>query len=213
MGKSKKFKPKKQYTPQGKKKLFSPGALVAIFIGFVMVSSTLGFIASYTTGGGTGAKVPYGEYTFTQTQRGYALVLDDVELEFSYFPESLTHIQISDDIVSTLKNSKQVIVTYDPSSSINGSAGLIQYNLEQVYDKVFDSFASRALINNTAYPQIPQADCSDATEFVPVLVWELGNESRMIKDGNCIHAQALSDFDAIRLHDKLLYLMIGVMQE
>jgi len=213
MGKNRKFKPKRQYIPNGKKKLVSPAALVAVFIGFVMVSSTLGFIAAYTTGGGTGAKVPYGEYTFSQTPRGYALELDDVELEFSYFPESLTHIKIPNDIVNTLKNSKQIIVTYDASSSINGSAGLIQYNLEQVYDKVFKSFVTRALINNTAYPQIQQADCSDATEFVPVLVWELGNESRMYKEGNCIHAQALSDFDAIRLHDKLLYRMIGVMQE
>jgi len=211
MAKDTAYKPKRQYVPQDKKRMFSPAMLVAVFFGGIMVTSTLGFIGAYS--GGEAGSIVYGDYNFVRTQRGYGVTVNDVQLEFSYFPDVLKDIEISDDIVTLLGSTKSIIVTYDPESSLNQSAGLIQYNLEQLYDNALNSYAQRSVTNNTLFPSLSQATCADATQFVPVLILEEGNETKFVREGNCVHAIARYDQDAIRLHDRLAYRLLGVMSE
>jgi len=210
MVKQEAYKPKQQYKPQQKKKMFSPAILVAVFFGGIMVLSTVGFIGSY--GGGSAGDLVYGDFTFTQTQGGYVVKVNDVSLEFSYFPQALESINISDTIVNTIKTPRAIVMTYNPESKINQSAGLIQYNYEQIFDKVLGAYAQRSVTNNTLFETLDEADCSDATQFVPVLMWEHGNKTAIYQEGFCVHAVAANDFEAIRLADRLAYRLIGVME-
>lgn len=213
MAKKEAYKPKRQYIPKEKRKLFNPAILVAVFFGFVMVTSTIGFIASYSDPSANGEVILVGDHEFVRTQRGFGIVIDDVPLEFTYLPDSVASIELDQAIVDTLKQSKSIIVTYEPESPINGSAGLVQYNLEQLYDKVLGGYVQRSVINNTDYPTLSSADCSDATEFIPVLKFEFGNLTHFSREGNCIIATSTHDFDTIRLHDRLSYRLLGVTTE
>ena len=127
MAKEEAYKPKRQYHPNNKKKTNYAAWLVAIMFGGIMVTSTIGFIASYSTGGSTGESVLYGEHKLFRTQRGYGVTINDVPLEFSFLPDILESIPLDKDIITSLTNTEAVIITYDPESPINGSAGLVLY--------------------------------------------------------------------------------------
>ena len=202
------FKPKRQHNPTPKKRFFSPSVLVAIFFGLIMMTSTIGFIASYTSGSDAAT---YNGYRFIRTNQGFSVVVNEVELQFATLPDSLTNIPLDDQIVNRIRDAKSVTLTYDPQSQLNTTGGLIEYDLENILGQVLDIYVQRAVTNNTPFPSLLQADCSQATPFVPVISWDLGNESAFTLDKDCIRATARSDIDALRLSERLSYRLLGVM--
>ncbi|HLC84491.1 MAG TPA: hypothetical protein VJH22_01735 [Candidatus Nanoarchaeia archaeon] len=209
MVKEEAYRPKRQHNPTPKKRLFSPSTLIAIFFGLIMMTSTIGFIASYTSDGSD--TVTYNGFKFVRTNQGYSVVVNEQELLFGALPDSLTNILLDDQIVDRIRDAESVTLTYDPQSQINTTGGLIEYELENVLGQVLDIYVQRAVINNTPFPSLLQADCSQATVYVPVISWELGNESAFKLEGDCIRAIARSDIDALRLSERLSYRLLGVM--
>ncbi len=209
MVKEQAYRPKKHHVPAQKKRWISPSTLIAIFFGLIMMTSTIGFIASYTSDGSD--KVTYNGFKFIRTNQGFSVTINEQELLFGALPDSLTNIPLEDQIVNRIRDAESVTLTYDPLSQINTTGGLIEYDLENVLGQVLDIYVQRAVTNNTPFPSLLQADCSQATAFVPVISWELGNESTFKFDGDCIRATARSDIDALRLSERLSYRLLGVM--
>lgn len=204
------YKPKRQHKPQPKKRWVTPGILVGIFLGFLMVTSIFGFLGAYTSNG-SGGTLDYNGHTFQQTALGYTTTINDISLEFSYFPDSVAHLNVSQDIVDLIKSTKALTVTYDPVSPINQSAGLIQFNLEQLYDKALGIYVTRSLTDNSAFPTLANATCADATPYVPVILLEQGDVTQVSLEGSCIHMTAIGDQDLVRIHDLLAYRLLGVI--
>jgi len=211
MVKHKAYKPKNQHRPKKRKRLFSPGMLVGIVLGFLMVTSMFGFITAYTDQSQT--TLQYNEFRFEQTTRGFATDVDGQTLEFSYFPESVESISVDQQVIDKLKGVNALTLTYDPESEINQSAALVQYNLGSLYEEALDVYVTRALTNNTLFDSLPQADCEQATQFVPVVKLTKANQTRVSQQGNCILVEATSDVDMIRLQDRISYGLLGVIND
>ena len=59
---------------------------------------------------------------------------------------------------------------------------------------------------------IPVITCADATPTVPVLYFQRTNETKVYREGSCIILEAATDFDLLRLKDRILYGIFGVMK-
>lgn len=206
------YRPKRQHKPMQKKRFFSPGMMVGIFLGMLMVGSMFGFIASYTSGGDQNALV-YNGFKFTQTRYGYATEVEGTQFEFSYAPQSVEYINISKDIINALSSANAVVITYDDESMINQSGALVQFNLGQLYEEVLGAYVTRALVNNSRFDTMEQADCDSATQFVPVIKIVQGETTSVTRQGDCFIMSALNDLDMIRLQDRLSYGLVGVIKD
>ncbi|MBW3011228.1 hypothetical protein KY326_03350, partial [Candidatus Woesearchaeota archaeon] len=53
--------------------------------------------------------------------------------------------------------------------------------------------------------------CSDATQFIGVIEYSYGNETRVVNEDNCIRIIAKSDRELIKANDRLLYGLLGII--
>ena len=75
----------------------------------------------------------------------------------------------------------------------------------------FDVFTRNGFTNQTKY-NAPIITCSDATNFVPVIYFAKGNATKIYMEGSCVIAQAGNHADVIRLKDRLVYGILGIIQ-
>ena len=64
----------------------------------------------------------------------------------------------------------------------------------------------------TPQNNFPVLSCDDATEFVPVVYFKSGNFTKISLENNCILAEAAAHADVIRLKDRLVYGILGIIQ-
>ena len=84
----------------------------AIFVGVIMLMSVAGFVFSLNPSG-QGANFRYGGLIFKQSPEGfYTAELNGIRIDFLYRPEDLADIEVSPDILSKIKVSRSVRVTY-----------------------------------------------------------------------------------------------------
>jgi hypothetical protein len=51
-----------------------------------------------------------------------------------------------------------------------------------------------------------------SSAYVPVIYFKYGNSTRIDFDNNCIIAEASSNVDFVRVKDRMLYEMLGVVK-
>jgi len=77
----------KVHIKEGKKKT-NWALWITVALVFLMISSTLGFISLQTQG----TQLTYNGYDFVQTNQGYRTSIDDTQMTFQYFPDTIEHI-------------------------------------------------------------------------------------------------------------------------
>ncbi len=151
---------------KSKRKLF-----LSLFIVFIMVSSTLGFIYGFGQGGnGVSSSKKYNGYTFTQTQSGWSTYIPRLNSyqSFNYLPnevENIGSVNIESDFVYIVDN------------------GNIEYS-----NRLKNILTYSGIVSQTASfdkdSTLPLVDC---TSNFPVIV--LNKESQtteVYKENNCI---------------------------
>lgn len=186
--------------------------MVSIFIVAIMVLSTFGFILSYETGGG-GQKQEYKGHKLIITEQGTKTKINDKSLYFTYFPTQLEDINISTTLKDTLKSMKMITITYDPSAEWAGTMADIQYQAEQTIPEYTDIYIARGVTKAEGSDYtIPEITCKNATTGAPVLELIEGNATEITQKGNCIIATADSENDFYRIYERILYLLVGLME-
>ena len=59
---------------------------------------------------------------------------------------------------------------------------------------------------------MPIIACDDATPLIPVIYFVESNETKIYKQENCIIAEADTSVDVIRIKDRLLYGIHGIIR-
>jgi hypothetical protein len=203
----KKASPKKSSsaTKEEKKKFWMSIALITI-----MVSSVFG-VVFYGFSSGMPNRVEYGEYSFIPQGNVYLLNLDRQQLMFPYVPQELEHIDLSEDMIDTLRNSRQIILTSNYSSPAQADIANSQFFFKQTVDTARPStFVDIAF--TTEHEVVPQITCTNASSYVSVIVYELSDTTEVTHDNGCIviHGQGIGDF--IPLTTRLLYGLLGIMR-
>lgn len=92
--------------------------------------------------------------------------------------------------------------------------GGIQYSDDHLLYDIKKIYVQRGLINNTIYPELPQIDCSNATNAEPVLALIQTNDTTQVgarTEGSCVTIIGAFGDDFYRYNERIIYQILGVM--
>ncbi len=180
--------------------------LVTIFIVVLMVGSVMG----YMFGRDSGEVLKYNEYKFSRTNNKFILKVNKQDVAFDYFPSDVEDIEINPEILDKLSNKIEIDSTYDNNSKFKEGISVAQYDLDIYFDIVGIHFV-KGLTTENNYGLVI-IECEDATPNVPVLYFKESNETKVWIKDDCIIAEAKNEFDIIRIKDRLIYGLYGIIE-
>jgi hypothetical protein len=178
---------------------------MVVFIAVIMVSSVFGVIFyGYNQ---PSAKQEYNNYEFKQENLLWITEIDDNEFSFFYLPQEVENIQLPETTSTQLLNTYIIDMTSDEESMFNEEIALAEYTLAEDLAKI-DKYARIGLTANNSY-EIPVIQCNQ-TDY-PVVYFQK-SDSTGFSYGSCIMASAQQNYDILRLRDRLLYHILGIIQ-
>ena len=175
---------------------------VSLFIAFIMITSVIGYI--FGDSGQSTAR--YNGITFTLTSNGWKTVYQGRQYTFSFLPQDLKSINLSDSIV--LKDTLQLDVTYDYNSSFAQEIASSIFEFSEIAIQK-DAYLRQGFTSNIS-ENFPVITCETANEFVPVIYFTESNETKISSDGSCIIVESRDANGFLPLADKLAYNMLGI---
>ena len=183
--------------------------LMAWVIIVVMVLSVVGFVLVDT--GPSETKKRFGDYTFYRTREGWRSEIGGQEMFFNYVPDQVAQIAFDDKAKQILTTAVILAVSYDPNDRSAQIMGELQYYVEQLLNENGRVFVLRGLTNTSAYPVLPELSCRNASQNLPVIVFEHANSTQVIAKDWCMMVQAATSQDLFLLTDRVLFTVLGVL--
>lgn len=177
------------------------------FILLIMVGMSFSLFSGFS---GNAEKAKHNGITFTKFPDRWEAKISGQQAAFTFLPTDVEKIPISGDFAALLQSKPEIDITYDLNSPHNQSIALAQYQMGltlQAYDiYVRQGFTS----NNTFKMQVIK--CRDATQNVPVVYFKYANSTNIHVNGSCVIAEASANSDFIKVKDRLLYGILGVIK-
>ncbi len=180
------------------------GTVLVAFIAFIMISSVIGFLY-----GGEIDTFKYKDLKFKRTGIEWFTTINDKQLKFDYFPTEVEQINLSDEITTLLLNKPEIDTTSKINDTFSEEIALAQYNMALTLSSL-NIYARRGFTTNNTF-NLPIITCNDSTSAVPVIHFRQSNETKIILENNCIIAEARTNFDILRIKDRLLYSILGII--
>jgi hypothetical protein len=174
---------------------------------FLMLGTTFGVLQFGFAP--AGQAVRYNGIKFTQAQNAWLANVQGKQAAFTFLPEETENIFAFDDFSSKLQNRLEIDVTSDFNNTFRESIALAQYQMGLTMDQ-YNVFVRQGF--TTPQQQFPKITCNDASENVPVIYFRQSNTTQISSQGSCIIAEASSNADLIRVKDRLLYGILGVIE-
>lgn len=190
-------------------KIFNKRNIIGIIIVFVMVSSLLAVWQ--------GAYISldnYNDFRFkADSNNQISGKINDEWIQFNYHPTNLEKINVSEYVIPTLKNSKMVYITFEPNDKYIKDIELMRFQMNDFFVKEFNMYTFIGVTNNTdIYQALPFIDCSNATQFIPVLYIKSYNETKILNENNCIYLYASDGYEFGAVLDRIRYGLYDVMK-
>ena len=198
----------------------------AIILSVILISSTFAVIFYGIAPNNETKK--FNGFKFTQAAGSWQTPINNNQLFFNYLPEDVQSIALDPILADKLRSSPEI----DATSSINDSNGeaiaVAESQMEQILNQVSQIYLRRGFDTNTSYglPVIicnatksPEAIETGAagtpgtagTAAVPILYIRTGLETSIKQEGSCIVAQGQTAQDIIKLKDRILYGIYGIL--
>ena len=178
------------------------------FIVLIMIGTSFSFV--FFGFSGDSEKVKYNGITFVKFPDRWEAKINGANAAFSFLPSEVENIFNLNDSIKNLQNKIEIDVTYDLNSTFAQSIALAQYQMGLTLT-AFNLFVRKGLTMNNTYT-LPVITCADSSLNVPVVYFRHGNTTNIHLENNCVIAEASSNVDFIRVKDRLLYEMLGVMK-
>ena len=180
-------------------------AVWAIFIILIMTLSVIGFIfGEYGT-----TKKRYNGLTFKQLNNGWTVKVNNQQIFFNYLPADVESINLSQNIAQRLSDAKMFYTTQDPDTRNADIIAEVQYYFGQDAP-LLDIYVINGLTKNLTGNLI--ISCENSTQFVPVIEFREGNETKIYEENGCIIAMAQSPNEIYALKDRILYQIAKIMK-
>ncbi len=179
-----------------------------IFIVIIMIGTTFSFV--FFGFSGVDETVKYNGIKFVRLPDRWEAKINGITAAFSFSPKDVENIVLAQDISSLLSNKLEIDTTSDVNSSFKEPIALAQHQMGLVLSN-YNIFLRKGFSTNTSF-NLPIITCSNATSNVPVIYFKHGNITQVKAENNCVFAEASSDLDFLRLKDRILYGMLGVMK-
>ncbi|MGM5488914.1 MAG: hypothetical protein ACQESG_08295 [Nanobdellota archaeon] len=193
---------RKSTKKSNRKQLFF-GLLIII----LMVSSGFGIMFSgYSS---SAESYEYNGYSFSRTSQGFQTTVDGAPLKAYYLPQEVDYINVSDSIIQQLSNTRQIDVTSDPESIAAQEIATAQFYLTEIGASHLNAYVRNGFTKENQY-NISIITCGESQ--VPVLVYELANQTSITNQGSCIHMKGSGADSFMRMTTRLVYGVLGVIQ-
>ena len=179
-----------------------------LFIVLIMVGTSFSFV--FYGFSGDSEKVKYNDITFSKFPDRWEAKINDRKAAFTFLPSEVENIVAVDDSFKTLQNKLEIDATYDLNSTYKEAIALAQHQMGLTLS-AYDIYLRKGFTSNNTY-NLPVIKCNDATFNVPVVYFRQGNTTSIHDENNCIIAEASTNADFIKLKDRLLYGILGVMK-
>lgn len=182
--------------------------IMVFFMAFIMIGSVFGVIFfGYNQ---QENKVKYNKVEFIQKEDLWSARINSKEAVFNYLPTDVEDIEIEDDVSNRLAS----LVEIDPTSEINNSfkeyIALAQHQMILTLNN-FNIYVRSGFTAENEF-NMPIITCKDSTSEVPVVYFIESNQTKIYLENNCIIAEGNDGFDFLRIKDRLLYSLLGILE-
>jgi hypothetical protein len=191
---------------QKENKFLSIKNIMTILIVVLMVGSVIG----YMFGRNSEDSLDYNGYKFFRRNNKFILKIDKTELGFDYFPSNVEDINISTEILNKFSNKVEIDVTSNNNSKFKEGIAVAQYDIEQ-YLNTKGTYLVKGLTTENDLG-VPVIVCENATIKVPVIYFKESNQTKVYINQGCIILEAEEESDFIRIKDRLIYGLLGVIE-
>ena len=129
---------------------------------------------------------------------------------FSFLPSEVMDIKSPPELNNLLSSRIEIDVTSEFNSTYKGPIAIAQDQMSLVAG-VYDIYLRTGFTANNSF-KFPVITCNEATTAVPVIYFLESNLTEITVKDNCVIAKASSETDFIRVKDRLVYGMLGVMK-
>ncbi|MBI2542198.1 hypothetical protein HYV80_05810 [Candidatus Woesearchaeota archaeon] len=181
-----------------------------IFLVIIMIGTSFSFI--FYGFSPSSEKSRYGEFSFTfmPAQGIWAAKINEKQAAFSFLPDEVKDIP-SGNSAKALQNKFEIDSTYDLNSTYREAIALAQHQMGLTLAN-FNVYVRKGFTSNSTF-SLPIITCGDSTSNVPVIYFRQGNSTKIHLEGDCIIAEADANAEFIRVKDRLLYGMLGVIND
>jgi hypothetical protein len=189
----------------GEKKFWNKKNAIAMIIALLMVSSVIGIWTSSDTGPTT----KYKGHVLTARDNMWWIKQGKAEIAFNFHPLDVENISMDPEINEKL-DTLMFYVTFDPEKS--EYIDLIRFSMASAL-QAKGAYIESGITKESEEYDLPVIDCSNATSFVPVVKFEISEENKtiLILEDNCIIAQAKDEVDMVKIKDRIIYGLLGII--
>jgi len=180
------------------------GAILVFLIAFIMISSVIGFLYSGQTD-----TFKYKGLKFKRTQNQWYTIINNQRLIFNYFPSEVEQIELNEEITTALLNKPEIDTTSQINDTFSEEIALAQYNMALTLTNL-NVYVRRGFTTNNTF-NLPIMSCEDATVAIPIIYFRQSNQTKVTLEDNCIIAEARNNIDILRIKDRLLYSILGII--
>lgn len=181
-----------------------------LFIVLIMIGTSFSFV--FFGFSPATEKIKYNGYsfTFTPNQNIWVAKINGREAAFSFLPKDVEGIFAFEDISTRLNGKFEIDTTSDLNSTFKESIALAQHQMGLTL-AAYNIYLRKGFTTNNTF-NLPIITCYDSTLNVPVIYFRYGNTTNIHVENNCIIAEAITNADFIKVKDRLLYGILGVMK-
>ena len=179
-----------------------------IFIVMIMIGTSFSFV--FFGFSGTSEVVKYNDLKFIKKTDRWEAKINDRYAAFSFLPSDVENIPSLNDSTKMLQDKFEIDTTYDQNSTYKETIALANYQMGLTLAN-YNIFIRQGMALNNTF-NLPIIRCTDATPQVPVVYFREGNSTIIYSKGNCIIAEANSNQEFIRIKDRLVYSILGVIK-
>ena len=136
--------------------------------------------------------------------------INGADAAFSFLPAEVEDVLALDDFPKALKDRLEIDVAYDLNNTYKESIALAQHQMDLTLAE-YNIYLRKGFTTNNTF-NLPVITCNDATLSVPVVYFKYGNLTSIHVSDNCVIAEASSNSDFIKVKDRLLYGILGVIK-
>lgn len=179
-----------------------------LFIIFIMIGTSVSFV--YFGFSSSEDKAEYNGITFTNSNHVWIAKINGQEAAFSFLPTDVENILAFDDFSKMLQDKYEIDITSDANSTFKESIALAEHQMGLTME-AYNIYLRKGFTTNTTF-NLPIITCNDATLNVPVVYFRYGNTTSIHLKNNCIIAEASTNADFIKVKDRILYGIFGVIK-
>jgi len=179
-----------------------------LFIVFIMIGTSVSFV--FFGFSPATERVKYNGFSFVNNGNIWISKINGREAAFSFLPSEVESVSAFEDFSKRLQGKFEIDVTYDFNSTYKESIALAQHQMGLTLTQ-YNIFVRKGFTTNNTF-NLPIITCNNSTLNVPVIYFRYSNVTNIHMENNCIIAEASTNADFIKVKDRLLYGILGVIK-